>query len=77
MLPPSPEPAGLPNLKREVGAVVAGEDEDEAEVGAQDEAASVEEDVVEEEGAFISLGPVIDLAQTGKLRVLSKQTPSR
>ena len=29
-------------------------------------AASVEGDVVEEEGTFISLGLVIDLAQTGK-----------
>ena len=49
-------------------------DEVEAEVGVQDVAASVEGDVVEEEGAFISLGLVIDLAQTDKL---NEQTPSR
>ena len=36
--------------------------EDGAEVGVQDVAASVEGDEVEEEGAFISLGLVIDLA---------------
>ena len=53
-------------------------DEVEAEVGVQDVAASVEGDVVEAEGAFISLGPVIDLAQTGKLNLsVHIQTPSR
>ena len=58
--------------------MVAEEDEDEAEVGVQDVAVSVEEDVVEEEGAFISLGQAIDLAQTGKLNSpVHIPTPSR
>ena len=52
--------------------------EDGAEVGVQDVAASVEGDEVEEEGAFISLGLVIDLVQTGKLNSLVHiPTPSR
>ena len=50
----------------------------EVGVGVQDVAASVEGDVVEEEGAFISLGLVIDLAQTGKLNSpVHIPTPSR
>ena len=71
------EDVGDPVLK-EVDVVVVEAEEDEAEVGVQDVAASVEGDVVEEEGAFISLGLVIDLAQTGKLNCLVHiPTPSR
>ena len=58
--------------------VEADEDQGEAEVGVQDVAASVEGDVVEEEGAFISLGLAIDLAWTGKLNSpVHIPTPSR